>query len=118
MCPLFIFIIITGGNLIQGILNVFLWDIHLHKRDINVITIRQKIVSADVRFVETKNYFRNPYLQGETSFMEDKDTDLFLPDISTSSPSSSIPPNEPSESNMSTPSLMQKDKQTQSATRP
>ena len=38
-------------------------------------------VSIDVTFVETKNYFPNCYLQGGTSFMEDKDGDLFLLDL-------------------------------------
>ena len=35
-------------------------------------------VSADVTFVEKESYFAQPYLQGETSLMEDKDKDLFL----------------------------------------
>ena len=39
-------------------------------------------VSIDVTFSETENYFPNPYLQVETSFMEDKDRDLFLLDLS------------------------------------
>ncbi|KAK2974430.1 hypothetical protein RJ640_011327 [Escallonia rubra] len=39
-------------------------------------TTRKTYVSADVTFVEEESYFSSPYLQGETSSMEDKD--LFL----------------------------------------
>ena len=39
----------------------------------------------DVTFVETKGYFSVPYLQGETSSMEDKD--MFLLEFPKSSPS-------------------------------
>ncbi|KAK2975146.1 hypothetical protein RJ640_010826 [Escallonia rubra] len=39
-------------------------------------TTRKTYVSSDVTFVEEESYFSSPYLQGETSFMEDKD--LFL----------------------------------------
>ena len=35
-------------------------------------------VSVDVTFVEKESYFVQPYLQGETSLMKDKDKDLFL----------------------------------------
>ena len=83
---------------------------------------KKKFVSADVTFIESDNYFPNPYLQGETSSMEDKDRDLF--DLSSfplsqnqNLPSSiSIPL-----SNESDPSILspvEKDKQIQSATHP
>ena len=36
------------------------------------------LVSADVSFVEDDSYFDIPHLQGESSFLEDKDKDLFL----------------------------------------
>ena len=39
----------------------------------------------DVTFVETKGHFSVPYLQGETSSMEDKD--MFLLEFPKSSPS-------------------------------
>ncbi|KAK2984412.1 hypothetical protein RJ640_009912 [Escallonia rubra] len=39
-------------------------------------TTRKTYVSADVTFVEEESYFSSPYLQGDTSSMEDKD--LFL----------------------------------------
>ena len=45
------------------------------------------LVSTDVTFVEDNSYFVCPYLQGETSFLEDKNKDLFLLDF----PSSSTP---------------------------
>ena len=84
--------------------------------------------SIDVIFIETKNYFPNPYLQGEISFMEDNDRDLFLFDLS-SFPSSQNqnPPSSPSsfdfvplpnELDLSTLSPMAKDKQIQSVTCP
>ena len=41
MYPLFIFIQITVGNLIQGLLSAFLWDILLHKKGISVIIVQQ-----------------------------------------------------------------------------
>ena len=44
--------------------------------------IRQFYVSSNASFVEHKSYFNHPYLQGETSFMEDMDIgDLFLLDL-------------------------------------
>ena len=51
-------------------------------------------VSFDVSFIEHESYFNYPYLQGETSFMEDIDTgDLILLDLplSMSKPSQSQP---------------------------
>ncbi|GMI89878.1 hypothetical protein HRI_002657100 [Hibiscus trionum] len=39
---------------------------------------RKFYVTADVTFVERESYFTAPYLQGEMSFREDKDADLFL----------------------------------------
>ena len=57
-------------------------DIHQHKKSINV-SILQLIF--DVTFVETEGYFSVPYLQVETSSMEDKD--MFLLEFPKSSPS-------------------------------
>ena len=84
--------------------------------------------SIDVIFIETKNYFPNPYLQGEISFMEDNDRDLFLFDLSSfpspqnqnplSSPSPSISIPLPNELDPSTLSPTAKDEHIQSATHP
>ena len=42
-------------------------------------------MSADVTFFENEPYFLTPYLQGETSLIEDEDRDLFLLELSSSS---------------------------------
>ena len=48
---------------------------------------RQFYVSSNVSFVEHESYFNHPYLQGETSFMEDTgEEDLFLLDLPSSLP--------------------------------
>ena len=48
-------------------------------------TDKKLLISADVIFVETEPYFIQPYLQRETSIVEDKD-DFFLLDLPSSSP--------------------------------
>ena len=82
--------------------------------------------SIDVIFIETKNYFPNPYLQERASFIEDKYRDLSLFDLSSlpssqnqnplSSLSSFVLVLLPNELDPSTPGPTTKDKQTQSAT--
>ena len=39
-------------------------------------------VFVDVTFFENEPYFPTPYLQGETSLMEDKNRDLFFLELS------------------------------------
>ena len=46
---------------------------------------RKFYASADVTFFENEPYFLTPYLQGETSLIEDEDRDLFLLELSSSS---------------------------------
>ena len=48
---------------------------------------RQFYVSSDVSFVEYESYSNHPYLQRDTSFMEDTNVeDLFLLDLTSSMP--------------------------------
>ena len=66
------------GNQIHGHLNAFLLSILRHKRVTHVIIhLLGDFVFADVAFVEKEGYFTDPYLQGKTSFKEDKDKKNF-----------------------------------------
>ena len=68
------------------LLNAFLLGILPLKKGISALILQlEKIVSTDVTFVENESYFCNPYLQGETSSMEDKG--VFLLDLPFSSSS-------------------------------
>ena len=92
------------------------------------LPIKQFFVPVDVTLIETENYFPNPYLQEETSLMEDQNRDLFLFDLSSfpspqnqnplSSPSPSISIPLPNELDQSTLSQTAKDEHIQSATHP
>ena len=92
------------------------------------LPIKQFFVPVDVTLIETENYFPNPYLQEETSLMEDQNRDLFLFDLSSfpspqnqnplSSPSPSISIPLPNELDPSTLSPTAKDEHIQSATHP
>ena len=81
------------GNQIHGHLNAFLLSILRHKRVTHVIIhLLGDFVFADVAFVEKEGYFTDPYLQGKTSFTEDKDKKKFLFDLPSTSQSSSSNP--------------------------
>ena len=55
---------------------MFFWGILLFKKGTSVIILPQEnFISAGVTFTEKDNNFTNPYLQGEKSFVEDKDRD-------------------------------------------
>ena len=53
---------------------------------------RKLFVSVNVTFVEREDYSTRPYLQEETSFIEDKDKDSFLLDLPSISQSPSSKP--------------------------
>ena len=77
------FMLKTRENLIQELFGVSLWDIPLLRKVTNVIIlIRGNFMFVDVSFFENESYFSTPYLQGETSLMENKDRDLFLLELS------------------------------------
>ena len=77
------FMLKTRENLIQELFGVSLWDIPLLRKVTNVIILlRGNFMSVDVTFFEKEPYFSTPYLQGETSLMENKDRDLFLLELS------------------------------------
>ena len=55
---------------------MFFWGILLFKKGTSVIILPQEnFISADVTFTKKDNNFTNSYLQGEKSFVEDKDRD-------------------------------------------